>query len=187
MIRDPQRRRRLLLPALLAALVFAHGCSDDGGDDPPGAACLSFTGDAGPADGTVNASESGGSCATVEIELTITEVTDVFSVSFSAVYDSALLDFVGVSTAGSVLGSDGANLDVLVTQMDGQVAVGVTRQGSTGVDAVGPQPLLVLEFSRAAAAGAGMLTFAQEVVLGSETPPQVKPGILWAGGTLQLR
>jgi hypothetical protein len=185
---DLSRSRRLMTLLLVTALAFAHGCSDDGGgDDAPGVGCLSFSGETGPADGTVNAAESGGSCSTVEIELTITTVTDLFSVSFSAVYDPALVDLVGVSTTGSILASDGTNLNVLVTQMDDQVAIGITRQGSTGIDVTGSQLLLTLEFSRAAPAGAGMLTFEGESVLGSETPPQVKPGILWSGGSLQVR
>ncbi len=174
---------------LAAVCLLVSGCGGDGGGDekppPLPSACIAFTPSGSPAGNSVVAQVGAEACDTVEIELIFSDVADVFAVSFSVVFDPNVAVFREVSTTGSFLEADGATLEVLVGEMPGRVEIGITRLASTGLDASGPELLATLLVARASA-GVGALAFEDTKVLGSETPPQEKPGVQWIGGILEV-
>lgn len=171
---------------LLSVVLLGPSCGGDGGGTPSsGGPCLEFTPAASPAPDTVSTRVAGNACSTIDLELQITDVSDVFAVSFTVTFDPATVSFDSLSTAGSLLASDGALLETEIVGSSGMVAIGVTRLASTGRDAAGTANLLTLRFRQQAAAGASLLSYGDTRVLGSEAPPQEKPGISWTGGTVE--
>ncbi len=172
-----------LAPALLA------GCGNGGGGTVP-SICFSFVPDAAPSASTVVArSGSGSSCELLVVELVLTDVTDVFAVSFRASFDPSLLAYDGHSLAGSHLTSDGAQVQALETVGQGEVQLGLSRLNPAGgIDFGGPQVFVKLLFRKPVGAqgGSGRLDFADTQVFDSQQPPQPKPGIVWLGGTVRL-
>jgi hypothetical protein len=97
-------------------------------------------------------------------------------------------DYVGYDLTGSHMDSDGGNLQVLESSGAGWVSLGITRLGATGIDFNGTRTVVKLQFSPASSTtpATGSFDFANTQVLGSQTPPQVKGGITWFGGTLVI-
>ncbi len=179
---------------VIAALLATAGCGG-GGSRTAGSvssSCLSYAPASGPVNSTVVTSRgSGSSCSVLELEFIITNVTDVFTGSFTVNYDPSFMSFDAASVTGSYLGSDGATLDVQETSTTGQVAIGVTRirPPDTGIDFTGANQVLIKTiFVRTQSSGTAMatLTITDGKLLGSETPPVEKPGIIWHGGDVTL-
>jgi hypothetical protein len=168
--------------ALLLAALPLCGCQDD--DEPP---CLTFTPAASPASGTVSTTSTLGSqCDLLELQLLISDVPDVFAVSLGILYDPATVAFAGLFPEGALLDADGTPLAVEVSGPEGALSAGVTRISTTGIDASGTRVLLRMRFSRLGGAGATPLTFDRPTMLGSETPPQEKPWVVWSGGVIEI-
>lgn len=188
-----------LILVLFSTLVGGVACSGGGGGDGDGgggggggAVCVSFEAGAAAAAGTASSAQGGGSvCNTVIVEISLTDVNDVFAVSFDANYNTNIVSYKGYSLSGSQLSSDGAQLQVIENATAGQVSLGVTRiNTAVGVNFTGTQRVLQLMFSRASGVGAGKqgsLSYANALVLDSATPPQPKPGINWFGGTFRTK
>ncbi|MGD8375350.1 MAG: cohesin domain-containing protein [Acidobacteriota bacterium] len=170
---------------LLAVALLGPSCGGDGGGTPAGGPCLEFSPAASPVPGTVSTRVVANGCSTIDLELQITDVTDVFAVQFTVTFDPLVVAFESMSTAGSLLESDGASLGMQIDPSPGMVDIGVTRLAPSGRDAVGTARLLTLRFRQEAAAGATLVSYGDTRVLGSETPPQEKPGISWTGGTAE--
>ena len=185
-MRASRRGRAAVLLLGLATLLGAVSC--DGDDDDGGILlCLQFAAAASPSPNTVVAVDGPGStCSIAELDLVITDVSDILGISFTATFDPAVVAFSSVSTSGSVLESD-ADLAVEVGEGPGSVTIGVTRVAATppGVGAMGSAKLVTLRFASTGSLGSTMVTFSPAKVLGSETPPQEKPDIVWSGGTLE--
>lgn len=178
------------MPARAALLLFMAVLlpSCDGGDGGGAQVCIRFMASSAPASGTVVAREAGQACTVVTVELVVTDVSDVFSASFVAVFNPGLASYAGLDTGGSFLSSDGTALEVLEDVQSGRVTVGLTRLGSsTGIDVVGSEVLVKVLFRRVADSGSGILDLQNTKLLGSETPPQEKMGIQWFGGTLLIQ
>jgi hypothetical protein len=127
-------------------------------------------------------------CDMLAIDVMVTDVNDVFASSFTLNYDESLARFEQSSTSGSLLASDGTTVQILEDAQTGRVTIGLTRLGvSTGVNAVGTQRLVTLMFSTVADAGDAGITFSNQAILGSETPPVEKTSVAWVGGTLLVR
>jgi hypothetical protein len=181
--------------AAVAALVtvsffLSPGCGGGSGDggvlvDP----CLSFSGAQAPAPGqVVTRLTSGGSCRARFVEIVVTDVSDVFSGSFTVNFDATKVAFGNASGEGSFLAAGGTRVNVVQsTPPSGSVTIGITRVGvATGVNVTSPQVLVKLSFAPLAAGNATMtLTGAQ--LFGSETPPLAKSGLTWTGGTFQVQ
>lgn len=188
------RRMSCALVTLLVTLGCGGGGSgggDDNGGVTPTATCISFSAGAGPASGTATSAKGAGSvCTTVIVEVLLTDVNDVFTVSFDAVFDPDTARYDGFSVAGSHLSSDGAALQVIETTATGQVSLGITRSNpATGINFAGSQTVVKLMFVKASGVDEGdtaSLTFSNTHVLGSEQPPVEKAGITWSGGTLSV-
>ena len=174
----------------LAALVLgsAGGCAGKGEDSKKSggtSTCVSYEASQSPSPGSVGAQEGAGSrCSQAEVEILVTDVSDVFAVSFVATFSSSVVRYDGYSDSGSFLGDDGTSLVVVVDESVGRVEIGVTRVGVGGAEAVGSRRLLRLFFSPRDL-GAGALSLEDAVILDSETPPREKSGILWFGGSFQ--
>ncbi len=184
---------------LVVSTALALGCSgggggggdDGGGGVVPTTSCISFGSSFAPAQSEVTLSKGGGSvCGVVVVDMVLTDVADVFTVSFEATFDPATAKYEGFSTSGSHLGSDGAQVQVLETIQAGKVSLGVGRVNtSTGVSFNGSQTVVKLMFSKAPGAGSGSsggLGLDNGKVMGSEEPPVQKPGIAWRPGTLSI-
>jgi hypothetical protein len=150
--------------------------------------CIAYQASTAPAPGTVVATEGAGSaCETVQVELLLTDVTDVQTVDFDVSFDPSMASYEGVSLAGSVLVSDGANVNVLENEAPGEVSIDLSRF-NTGIDFDGTGMLVRLIFSKVASPSndSGPLSFSATQVFGSEMPPEEKPGIQWHGGTMVI-
>jgi hypothetical protein len=179
------------LPAslvLLAALALSCSGGSDGGTGLA-SPCLGFSpaGSAGPS--TVTTREAAGSnCDVAILEIVATDVDDLFTASFTVQFDPAIVRYDGLGISDSILASDGAQVEALEQEQTGQVTVGVSRVAtSSGIDVVATQVILSISFRRAAPGGATSLDYSNTNLLGSETPPQVKPGIQWVGGSLMIQ
>ena len=175
---------------LLLAVGACLSCGGGGGGGTIPSTCIAFQSSAAPTPSTAVARQATGSvCGTVIVEIVLTGVTDVFAVDFQVSFDASVASYDGHSFFGSHFISDGAVPQVLESVQPGLVSLSMTRLNpSTGIDFVGTQPVVRLIFSMPAGSGAasGGLSFTNTSVLGSETPPQPKPGIQWFGGTLQI-
>ncbi|MDX1388433.1 MAG: hypothetical protein R3344_04555 [Acidobacteriota bacterium] len=156
----------------------------------PAPVCVSFAAVSGPAQGSVATQEAAAStCEVLAVDLMATNVTDLFTASFTATFDSSIVTYEGYDTGGSVLGSDGAQLQVLEQTQPGEVSLGITRTGVTdGIDVGAPAALVRVYFRKTSAdSGTTDLSYTSGSLLGSETPPLPKPGIQWVGGTMTLQ
>jgi hypothetical protein len=130
---------------------------------------------------------AGTTCDDVVIELVVTDVTDLFAAEMTVTFNSAVAVYDGNSVIGSVLSSDGAQIEVLEHEQPGQVTLGLTRLAADGVDVTGSAVLVKIMFQKPALDdGSTPLGIPSGSLLGSETPPQVKGGIQWVGGTLTI-
>lgn len=178
--------RHLAVTAIALAAILGHGCGN--GDSSPGSivppdTCVEFTPAAASAPGTVAAQKNASSsCGAVGVDLVVTDVADIFAIEVTVAYDPAVVTYEGVSTSGSLLGSDGTSLEVLDGGQSGLIAVSISRFGVvSGVDAVGSQTLATLLFSRPGDAGVTGLSFSAAALYDGDAPPQPIP-VQWFGG-----
>jgi hypothetical protein len=171
-----------------AGATLSCGGGSDGGGIVPAAACIDFTAAAAPVANSVATRRSAGTtCELVQLELVVTDVDEVFGLSFIVGFDPAVASYDGMSTAGSLLASDGAGLEVLEDVGPSQVTLAVSRFALTGVDAQGSQRLLTLRFRKAGQSGSAPLVYVDPKLLVNGTPPQTKTDVTWSAGTLRLR
>jgi len=190
--RRPASLRRLILAALLVAGAMPGlGC---GGDDPPAPisdVCVEFAPNQAPAAGTLTpVMVEDSTCEKIFIDLIATGVDDVFSMDTVLTYDSTVVRFRGWSNSNSFLRSDGAQVATLINENAiGEITIGTSRVlVDTGVDIVGSETLLRLEFDIGRDTSAtGDVALRQDCLLGSEDPPQPRPGVTCVGGTLTVR
>jgi len=178
---------RLILAILFVVGTLA-GCgssSEDSGNDDFSGPCLALTPSGVPGTGTVTLEEgSDSTCDDLEIDVMVTDVTDVFAVAFEFTYDSNFVTYQGYSTSGSFLGS-GPTVPVLEEFLDAnRIGIGMGRLSQTGVNATGTELLIHLHFKREQDSGTANVAFGAAAILGSETPPLPKAGIDWFGGLL---
>lgn len=176
------------LALVAASLALAPACGGgDGGTVAP-ALCLSFTAAQPPAQGRVAVRQGSGSCSARSLDVVVTDVSDVFSGSFTVTFDPARVAFGGASASGSFLAAGGTQVNVVQTNpQPGSVTVGISRvQSTTGVNVTGSQVLVRLSFSPVTA-GTATLALTSAQLFGSQTPPQPKSGLTWTGGTFQVQ
>ncbi len=188
------RATRTLAVALGIGLLttFSPSCSSDDNGGTGGMVtipCLAFQGAALPAPDTVVAQSGGSStCDLMVVDLTVTDVNDLFAANFVVTYPSSVVRFSSASELGSVLAADGAALSLQSSETTlGNLTIGITRLNeTTGVNAVGGNLLVRLNFVRAATSGSGVISFGQNELLDSSQPPAVIPGITWSGGNVTI-
>ena len=179
-------RRRPAAPAwaflALALAVSALSCggSSSGSVAPPGA-CLDFAPGAAPSPGTVVATEGGlTTCDRLALDLVITDVGDVFTAEFKLSFDPDVLRYDGHYESGSVLASDGAPVTVFENEQNGLLQFTITRLGASwdGIDVVGSQFLVRLNFVRELDSGGSPLSFSNERIWNSDL--DLIPGVVSA-------
>jgi hypothetical protein len=180
-------RKRPWRGILAAAIVaFAGGLAPGCGSDDNGGmqtnSCVALQNTTSPAPLTVVARDgNSGDCGLLRVDLVVTDVTDLFGANFTVTFPSNLLSFASASETGSVLTNGSAVSVQASTPAAGQLVVGITRLGATGVNVTGGAQLLRLTFVRTGTSGNGTLGVAGQL-LDSDTPPTVIPGITMSGG-----
>lgn len=187
--RRPAAAAGLLLALALVVPVLSCGGSSVGAVAPPGA-CLDFSPAADPASGTVVASEGSiTTCDRLALDLIITDVDDLFTADFRLSFDPTVLRYSSYSDSGSVLGSDGAGVTVFSNEQNGSIDLTITRMGASldGIDVVGSQLLIRVNFVREADSGVSPLSFSNQRLWNSSWPLELIPGVAWSGGTVTIR
>lgn len=183
--------RNRLTQALLASLglLVVVSCGGGGGGGggptapPPPTAPIVFTGSGtGAANSASLSTGAGTSGSTLELELRVNGVQDLYGVAFNLEYPANLLRPAAGSTTG-FLNSDGAQTSFISgLESPGIQVVGYTRLGAVrGVNGSGL--LTTLRFT-AIATGSGTLRFTQASAVDSRG--EVIPGFTWSGGTVQV-
>jgi hypothetical protein len=183
------------IPATLAVCVLlavAPGCNDDSGSSGLTASCITFIPAQGATPGEVTSvwgSES--TCDTVEVELEVSGVDDIWSAEFEVVYPVSVSQFLALSTGDSFL-LEGTDTLVLEAQeiVPGRVEIGVSRVDSSSLVGVTPTDnthLCRLIFRRFASGGGGDVTLEDanlsRVVNLGDPPTPFDPAIVFSGGT----
>jgi hypothetical protein len=185
--------RHLAIGVFLAIVAAATACgggggggSSDGGTAGGGSqspVSASFTPDEpAPGNNTVAMAESSRVGDLVTIRVNVVGVNGVYGAAFDVTFDSSKLDYVGWS-AGTLLeqGGNAPNYSVVLSQA-GQLVIGASRTGNTGVNASG-QSLVNLTF-RVETTGTFPIAIENPALYDSQIPPQVIPGISWFAGSL---
>lgn len=139
-----------------------------------------------PSSVTFQSTSQGSELATAEIV-----VTDVAGVYAASLYISFNADVVSVTvTEGDFLNSDGSDDTEFLVNSDtsGLLIIGISRMNvSSGIDAVGSETLLNLTFRHRNREGDTVLTFSNNYLLDSSTPPQEIPNVSWCSGSISVR
>ena len=102
-----------------------------------------------------------GNCSTVDIEVAVSDLSGIWTVSFDLVYPSALVDYESI-TLGPLL-QKGSPMNpplVIVNQGIGNVQVTITRLlPDPSVTAVGEETLATLRFRRMGPSGSDLIDF----------------------------
>jgi len=175
-----------MLALALGSMLVSAGCKSS---DAIASSSTRFTyaPAGGPSPSVTTALAAASTASVAEIEIRITDVLDVLSASFSLDFDTATVAFLDFDAAGSHLASDGTMIQPVVqlTQAD-RLTVGITRLGASGIDFNGSQFLIKIRFLRVTSSGTSPLTFGNNELLDSMTPPQTIVGVQWFGGTFQV-
>jgi len=176
----------VLASAMLLILPSA-GCGSSGSAVMAPALMLTYAPATGASPSVTTALGAASSASVAQIEIYVNDVLDVLTASFTLDYDPTTVSFLDFDAAGSHLASDGTTIQpfVQLTQ-PGQVTVGVTRLGATGIDFNGGQLLMRIRFVRVASSGTSTLTFGNNELLDSTAPPQPISGVQWFGGSFQV-
>lgn len=182
-----------LLLVSLSALSFAcGGGGGGGGNGGVGPLVATFTGsNASPGANTISmAGTSAG--ANFSVQVRVTDLNQFFGTAFRVTYNPATVTFNGFSDTGTLL--TGAATDIDAVQLSaGVIGVNATfQQQVEGVDVVGTELLLTLNFTATGAVAGNAFTFdtsATREVQTCPAPPNactmVPDGNLtWSGGTL---
>jgi hypothetical protein len=175
--------------ALLAAVALCTSCSSGGGGGViPEPVDALFSPDApAPPAASVTLQAGAATDDVVALEVAITGVSGVFSVTFDLVFDAAHAVYLGADE-GAFLGSDGAESELLVSPGPGRLIVGLSRvqdgvDGVPDLDAPGSELLLTLRF-RVARAGTSRVDFDPATPRAVRGRDGVARPVVWHGGSL---
>ena len=203
-----QRPALILFTILILPAMVISGCGGSSNRTPTDTVtCMSFVPTQGPAAGFVAAEvDASSTCETLVLNMMVTEVDDLWSAGATVRFPINLMNFVGVSSSGSVLNEGG--IDVVVSgdrpcpeggtdwcqplgQFYGEVSIGITRSSgvASGVDVgAASQRLLQLSFTKAFGNGTTTLSFPSGTNLfdGQRPPQAILPAPAWVGGTVTV-
>lgn len=171
----------------LIGISLSFSCGGGGGGSGPAdvitpSITATFTEDKASPDSmdvTLQRRSQSGDSFTVDV--VITDVNDVFTVSFDLSYDGSLIDYLDY-TEGTFL-SEGGNVltSFLVSEQSDRIIVGASRLGQVGgVNASGDEILMSIAF-RVKKKGSDSVTFENNDIINSSGPPAIQ-GIEWFGG-----
>ena len=186
----PHRPAAFTLAVVFLAASLLAGCSsssenasvEEGYSGP----CLELTPAGAPATETVTMQEGAGStCDILEVDVMVTDVSDVINVNFQLTFDSSVVTFDGYSTSGSFLGSAPDLMEFVETPNPDTVIVSLTQILRTGGDATGTEPVIRLTFLRAADTGSADISFTGGAMLVAQ-PRGTTLDLEWFGGLLNV-
>jgi hypothetical protein len=172
---------------VLLGISLSFSCGGGGGGASevivPSSVVASFTPDKSSPDlldVTLQRRSQSGDNFTVDV--VITDVNDVFTVSFDLAYDGTLLDYLNL-TEGNFLDEGGTvPTSFLVSEQSGRIIVGASRLGQVGgVNANGDEILMSIAF-RVKKSGSDSVSFENNDIINFSGPPPIQ-GIEWFGGT----
>ncbi|HKQ60595.1 MAG TPA: cohesin domain-containing protein [Candidatus Polarisedimenticolaceae bacterium] len=177
--------RKVLIVGCLAVVTACGGGGSDVGGAGGGSGTLaaSFTPDQGaPGANTVSLAQGSASGDTVVVRLNLTDTSNVSGVAFDLLFDSTRLTFLGRGD-GNLFEQGGASVTYqLSSPSAGQLTVGVARNNTTPVSAVGTKTVVTFSF-RVKVVGSTPVSFAANRVTDNQAPPQTMAGINWFAGT----
>jgi hypothetical protein len=170
-------------------LAMSLGCAGDNRVNvvvPPDP-CIEFAPSQPSASGTVSSRLGADStCLLAAVEIVGTDIDDVFAVAALIEYDPAAIDFVSMSTAGSALGEDGAQILAQAVQDPlGEITIGAARNADDAVDIVGTELLVTLYF-QAIALGSGDVNVPTPCLTDGGENPVPRNDVACSGGTLMV-
>jgi len=184
---DHQRTVLATLALLALSLLPMGGCGSSSSGVVASSILFTYVPVTGSSPSVTTALGVASTASVAEIEIYVSDVLDVLSASFTLDYDPATVGFLDFDTTGSHLSSDGVTVQPLVQLTGtGQVTVGVTRLGGTGIDFNGRRLLIVIRFLRVTSGGTSTLAFGNNDLLDTMAPPQPISGVQWFGGTFQV-
>lgn len=176
---------RLPAALILTLVVVAAACGSGSGGGEKSTVIAAFTPDEpSPGPDTVATAEGASNGDLVTVEVTVTDTSGIYAVTFDLTYDANMASFEGWS-AGDLLEQGGHTpfYEFLELQ-NGQVVAVATRQGAVpAVDAVGTVTVMELTF-RVEEEGSSQIDFSAAALLDGQVQPQPIPGITWHGGSL---
>ena len=151
--------------AVLSLALLVHGCSsgDDDGDSPDPLSCsLNTRFSEGPLqNGAFMLLTASTPCGQLNLDVTVTSVSNIFTVGFDLTYPNSMFTFDGFSE-GSLLNQGSPTMPPFFSVVEaspGSIAVFATRFAPDGgVNAGGPTALITLRF-RATQIGEGDILF----------------------------
>jgi predicted deacylase len=177
----------LPLLALVALAILPSGGCGSSSNAPMLVTMFTYAPMSGPSPSVTTELGPTSTVNIAEIDVYATDVLDVLTAGFTLDYDPATVSFRDFDTAASHLASDGTMIQPFVQLTGaGQVTVGVTRLGATGIDFNGRQLIIRIRFTRVIDNGVSALTFGNNELLDSMTPPQPITGVQWFGGSFQV-
>jgi len=187
----PHRPAAFTLSVVFLAASLLAGCSssseDASVDDGYSGPCLELTPAGPPVAGTVTLEASSGStCDLLEVDVMVTDVSDVFSVNFQLTFDPSVATFDGYSTSGSFLGAAPDLGEFVLNRSPDTVLVSLAQLSRTGADATGTEPVIRLTFLRAADTGSADISFTSGEMMATQPPPRTMLDLQWLGGLLDV-
>ena len=175
-----------LLALAVLAMLLSGGCGSSS-NVPMLVTMFTYVPMNGPSPSVTTELGPASTVTVAEIDIYATDVLDVLTAGFTLDYDPATVSFRDFDTTGSHLTSDGTTIQPFAQLTGaGQVTVGVTRLGASGIDFNGRQLLIRIRFTRVTDNGVSALTFGNNELLDSMTPPQPISGVQWFGGSFQV-
>lgn len=158
------RRTRRVLVATIATLLLAAGCKGGGssGNDVIPCTNLSFTPALlSPANGDVYLQGITSNCNSVDVSVSIANLSGIFTVSFDLAYPPALVSYQSYIEGPVILQGSPANTPVFVVNSASSGSLQVTMSRllpDDGVAVTGIGSLIIVRFSRVAK-GSGTIDF----------------------------
>jgi hypothetical protein len=188
-------RNALTALVLLGALLWATGCSTDENSAGLAPNCISFVPDIGddpPPSGEVTALFGPDStCNTLDLQLVVSGVDDIFSAQFEIVYPTGIAQVFQVDLNGSFLFEDGVTPLLNFDVVNGRAEIGFTRQDTNNGGVTPPVDntlLAVVRFARIATTSSGTLSFEDATlsVLPDPAGPPVEVTVPFNGGVIAV-
>lgn len=196
MMQQPRIQRLVCLSVVLVLGALMPACGGGGSDNGGGGNNMgplvaTFTPAASPGTISMAGSTSG---ATFSIQVQVTNVNDFAGAGFHVTFDSTSAQFVGFSSAGTVLTGFTTIFDAVLEGPGDVKAYGYYADASqpAGVDVAGTATLMTLNFMATASTSNNSFAFgtsAGRVVKicptqGGACSNMTEPPLTWSGGTM---
>ena len=201
-IKHPRPRATWIAAPLLACALLTGcpagggGFTSDGGTLDGGLQPVFTAHDTAPSAQTLSMAPGTAGADTFQVRVLVTDFEGFFGAAFRVAFDPTVARFDGFSAAGSFIEGVGIATDFRAVADPGDaglILVNATRQGQfAGVDAVGSQLLITLNFTATGATAGSPFSFdsaTTRLVTTCPAPPAActdvpEANLTWSGGTL---